>query len=807
MDIIQTKWLSEVNLSNIDLVGGKNASLGEMLSNLQTLNIKIPNGFVVTTDAYTYFLEYNNLDSNIHDILNNIDYNDHTKLRRDAQKIRRLIQNGNFPTNLQNDILDKYHQLSQLYTDINGDQQEETDVAVRSSATTEDLSEVSFAGQQDTYLNVRGGSQLLERIKNCFASIFNERAIDYRHNVHFDTTTIKLSVCVQKMVRSDLASAGVAFSIDTESGNKNAIVINSSYGLGEMVVSGQVQPDEFIVFKPTLNQGYDSIIDKTLGNKLEKMIYSDNQDKRTKTISVSLDDYNNFSLNDKNILQLAKWVTTLEEYYSNKHQKWCPVDVEWAVDGITNELYIVQCRPETIHSNKDQNILTTYSLVNKSVEPILHGIAIGDKISHGHVKTILSLDSRQNDLEFNDGDILVTEITDPDWEPIMKKASAIITERGGRTCHAAIIARELGIPTIVGVINSTKELKSDQMITVNCADGEVGYIYDGELKYNKSELILDDIKMPEKTKIMMNVASPEKAFQFAKIPNFGVGLARLEFIINNTLQVHPLALLHPEKVENNDVLDKIDDLAKSFEDPIEFFVNKLAYGIAKIGAAFHPNNVIVRFSDFKSNEYRNLLGGKYFEPHEENPMIGWRGASRYYSKEYEQAFGLECAAIKKVREEMGLTNVIVMIPFCRTVEECQNVLAVMEKYGLKRGENGLQVYLMCEIPSNVILVDEFCKYVDGYSIGSNDLTQLTLGLDRDSELVSHIYSEKNSAVKQMISMAIQGCKRNGTKIGLCGQGPSDFPDFAKFLVDEGIDSISLVPDSVIKTVLMLNQMV
>lgn len=807
MDIIQTKWLSEVNLSNIDLVGGKNASLGEMLSNLQTLNIKIPNGFVVTTDAYTYFLEYNNLDSNIHDILNNIDYNDHTKLRRDAQKIRRLIQNGNFPTNLQNDILDKYHQLSQLYTDINGDQQEETDVAVRSSATTEDLSEVSFAGQQDTYLNVRGGSQLLERIKNCFASIFNERAIDYRHNVHFDKTTIKLSVCVQKMVRSDLASAGVAFSIDTESGNKNAIVINSSYGLGEMVVSGQVQPDEFIVFKPTLNQGYDSIIDKTLGNKLEKMIYSDNQDKRTKTISVSLDDYNNFSLNDKNILQLAKWITTLEEYYSNKHQKWCPVDVEWAVDGITNELYIVQCRPETIHSNKDQNILTTYSLVNKSVEPILHGIAIGDKISHGHVKTILSLDSRQNDLEFNDGDILVTEITDPDWEPIMKKASAIITERGGRTCHAAIIARELGIPTIVGVINSTKELKSDQMITVNCADGEVGYIYDGELKYNKSELILDDIKMPEKTKIMMNVASPEKAFQFAKIPNFGVGLARLEFIINNTLQVHPLALLHPEKVENNDVLDKIDDLAKSFEDPIEFFVNKLAYGIAKIGAAFHPNNVIVRFSDFKSNEYRNLLGGKYFEPHEENPMIGWRGASRYYSKEYEQAFGLECAAIKKVREEMGLTNVIVMIPFCRTVEECQNVLAVMEKYALKRGENGLQVYLMCEIPSNVILVDEFCKYVDGYSIGSNDLTQLTLGLDRDSELVSHIYSEKNSAVKQMISMAIQGCKRNGTKIGLCGQSASDFPEFAKFLVDEGIDSISLTADSVIKTVLMLNQMV
>ena len=806
MDIIQTKWLSEVNLSNIDLVGGKNASLGEMLSNLQTLNIKIPNGFVVTTDAYTYFLEYNNLDSKIHDILNNIDYNDHTKLRRDAQKIRRLIQNGNFPTNLQNNILDKYHQLSQLYTDINGDQQEETDVAVRSSATTEDLSEVSFAGQQDTYLNVRGGSQLLERIKNCFASIFNERAIDYRHNVNFDTTTIKLSVCVQKMVRSDLGSAGVAFSIDTESGNKNAIVINSSYGLGEMVVSGQVQPDEFIVFKPTLNQGYNSIIDKTLGNKLEKMIYSDNQDKRTKTISVSLDDYNNFSLNDKNILQLAKWVTTLEEYYSNKHQKWCPVDVEWAVDGITNELYIVQCRPETIHSNKDQNILTTYSLVNKSVEPILHGIAIGDKISHGHVKTILSLDSRQNDLEFNDGDILVTEITDPDWEPIMKKASAIITERGGRTCHAAIIARELGIPTIVGVINSTKELKSDQMITVNCADGEVGYIYDGELKYNKSELILDDIKMPEKTKIMMNVASPEKAFQFAKIPNFGVGLARLEFIINNTLQVHPLALLHPEKVDDPKILEKVDDLAKSFADPIEFFVNKLAYGIAKIGAAFHPNNVIVRFSDFKSNEYRNLLGGKYFEPHEENPMIGWRGASRYYSKEYEQAFGLECAAIKKVREEMGLTNVIVMIPFCRTVEECQNVLAVMEKYGLKRGENGLQVYLMCEIPSNVILVDEFCKYIDGYSIGSNDLTQLTLGLDRDSELVSHIYNERNSAVKKLISMAIQGCKRNGIKIGLCGQGPSDFPDFAKFLVDEGIDSISLTADSVIKTVLMLNQM-
>jgi pyruvate,water dikinase len=806
MNIISTKWLSEVNLSNINLVGGKNASLGEMLSNLQELNIKVPNGFVITTDAYSYFLKYNNLDSSIHNILSNINYNDNTKLRRDAQQIRRLIQNGTFPIDLQNDILEKYYQLSQLYNDVNGDKQTETDVAVRSSATTEDLSEVSFAGQQDTYLNVRGESQLMERIKSCFASIFNERAIDYRHNVHFDTTTIKLSVCVQKMVRSDLASAGVAFSIDTESGNKSVIVINSSYGLGEMVVSGQVQPDEFIVFKPTLNEGYKSIIDKTLGNKLEKMIYSDNQDKRTKTISISQDDYHKFSLTDGHILQLAEWVSTLEKYYSNKHKKWCPVDVEWAIDGLTNEMYIVQCRPETIHSNKNQNILTTYTLTEKNVKPILNGIAIGDKISSGCVKTILSLDSRQHHLEFNDGDILVTEITDPDWEPIMKKASAIITERGGRTCHAAIIARELGIPTIVGVIGATKILKNGQMITVNCADGEVGHIYNSKLEYQKTDLILDDIKMPENTKIMMNVASPEKAFQFAKIPNCGVGLARLEFIINNTLQVHPLALLHPEKIDNPQIFEKIDDLSNSFEDPIEFFINKLAYGIAKIGAAFYPNNVIVRFSDFKSNEYKNLLGGSYFEPHEENPMIGWRGASRYYSKEYEAAFGLECAAIKKVREEMGLQNVIVMIPFCRTVEECQKVLAVMEKYGLKRGENGLQVYLMCEIPSNVILVDEFCKYIDGYSIGSNDLTQLTLGLDRDSELVAHIYTEQNSAVKQLISMAIQGCKRNGKKIGLCGQCPSDFPEFAKFLIDEGIDSISLVPDSVIKTIMTLNQM-
>ena len=801
--MVLTKWLIDTNLSEVELVGGKNASLGEMISNLSALGINVPNGFVVSAKAYDEFLSFNNLHEKISEILDSIDYDDAINLRKNAQKIRILIQNGEYPDNLRNEILDMYKELSKKY---NQDEILELDVAVRSSATTEDLQDASFAGQQDTYLNVRGETQLLDKIKSCFASVFNERAIDYRHELNFSSMNVKLSVCIQKMVRSDLSSAGVAFSIDTESGNENVIVINSSYGLGEMVVSGQVGPDEFLVFKPTLKNGYQSIIDKRKGDKGMKMIYSDSQDKRTKTIPVEKHRREKFSLDDVKILQLARWVCKLEKYYTQKYGRWCPVDVEWAIDGTTNELFIVQARPETVHSNKDTNHLVTYSF-EKDVEKKLlgKGVAVGDKIASGKVKVMYSLDTRQNDIVFEPGDVLVAEITDPDWEPIMKKASAIVTEKGGRTCHAAIVARELGVPAIVGVNNATELLNNNEPVTISCAEGDVGFIYEGEVPFKKEETQINELpELP--VKIMMNVASPDQAFQFGRLPNAGVGLAREEFIINNFIKVHPLALLHPEKVTDDDVKEEIAKMTLGYNSPRMFFIRKLAYGIARIAAAFYPNDVIVRFSDFKSNEYANLLGGKYFEPHEENPMIGWRGASRYYSEAYEEAFGLECEAIKYVREIMGLKNVVVMIPFCRTIKECIQVQEVMRKFGLERGINGLRLFLMCEIPANVIEAEDFCQHVDGFSIGSNDLTQLTLGLDRDSELVQHIYDERNTSVKRMISWAIKACKKHGKKIGICGQGPSDFPDFAKFLIDEGIDSMSLTPDSVIKTIFKLNEM-
>jgi pyruvate,water dikinase len=630
-----------------------------------------------------------------------------------------------------------------------------------------------------------------------FASLFNDRAISYRKSMNYDTKKVKLSVCVQKMIRSDLASAGVAFSLDTESGCKDLVVINGSWGLGEMVVSGQVKPDEILVFKKTL-QNYPSIIDKKLGEKNEKMIYSDNPNKRVQTILVEDYKKSKFCIDDIKALQLAKWVVQIENYYSKLNNKWTPVDVEWALDGLTNTLYIVQARPETVISRSDHDQLIEYKMNNNQEKNIIMtGVAVGDKISKGKVRKMFSLDSRVNNTEFNQGDILVTEITDPDWEPIMKKASAIITEKGGRTCHAAIVARELGVTAIVGTGNCTELLQDNQEITVSCAEGDVGYIYQGLLDFDLIKTNISDIPKID-TKIMMNVASPNEAFKFAKIPNYGVGLAREEFIINNFIKVHPLALLNYEK-QKDSVKKEISKLIRGYKSPVNYYVKKLAYGIARIGAAFYPNDVIVRFSDFKSNEYANLLGGSEYEPHEENPMIGWRGASRYYSDNFKEAFGLECAAIKYVREKLGLQNIIVMIPFCRTIEECEKVLKVMKENGLERGINGLQVYLMCEIPSNVILADEFSKYVDGFSIGSNDLTQLTLGLDRDSELVSDIYNERNPAVKMMLSKVIKTCKNNGTKIGICGQGPSDFPDFAEFLIEEGIDTISLTPDSVIKT--------
>jgi pyruvate, water dikinase len=797
-----TIGLDEVGLDSLSIVGGKNASLGEMIKNLTPLGIHVPYGFAITVEAYRHFLAYNNLDQQIQEIISKIDMDNLITLRKGAMQVRQLIRNGQFPEEMEDEIKGRYVSLSLRYG------QEATDVAVRSSATTEDLQDTSFAGQQETYLNVRGPEGLLESVRNCFASLFTDRAISYRSHFKFDLFNIGISVCVQKMVRSDLATSGVAFSLDTESGFKDVVVINGSYGLGEMIVQGSVSPDEFIVFKPNLGKKFQPIIEKKLGRKDHKMIYSDDPGQLTKTVIVHKEAQERFCLSDNLIIKLAEWVTAIENYYTKRKGHWSPMDVEWAVDGLTNQLFIVQARPETIHSNKDSNQLIEYSLSSPVPDKrILKGIAVGDKIATGKTVIMQSLDGRDGShdgSEFRKGDILVTEMTDPDWEPIMKKAAAIVTNKGGRTCHAAIIAREMGVPAIVGTGSATDLLQDGQQITVSCCEGDNGYVYDGAVPFEKSEMDLRDLPKVS-TPVMLNVASPELAFKFASIPNAGVGLAREEFIINNFIQVHPLALLKHKQLNDRALTERIKELKRGYEDEETFFVHKLSYGIAKIASAFFPNKVIVRFSDFKTNEYENLLGGKYFEPKEENPMIGWRGASRYYSPEYKEAFGLECKAIKRVREEMGLSNVVVMIPFCRTVTELLKVYEAMENFGLKRRQNGLEVYLMAEIPSNIILADQFAKHIDGFSIGSNDLTQLTLGLDRDSALVASIYDERNEAVKKLISHLIQTAKEHKVKVGICGQGPSDFPDFAEFLVNEGIDSISVTPDSVLKTIRTLHQ--
>ena len=797
MERSYTLDLRNITLEDLNTVGGKNASLGEMLQNLSTLGITIPSGFAVTVDAYWEFLKFNHLEPSIYKIIREIDMNNLISLRKGGTNIRQLIRNGKFPEKIQQEILSSYSALSALYD------QEATDVAVRSSATAEDLPDTSFAGQQETYLNVRGPEGVLEAVRNCFASLFTDRAISYREHFKFDHFDVALSVCVQKMVRSDLAASGVAFSLDTESGFKNAVIINGSYGLGEMVVQGAVSPDEFIVFKPTLEQGHRAIIEKTLGIKDRKMVYGDDPGQLTKVIHVQKDHQKKFCIDDEQVLQLSRWVCAIEKFYSQKKGHWCPMDVEWAIDGLTNQLFIVQARPETIHSQADSQALVEYRILAPEPEKrIVKGIAVGSKIATGKVVIMYSLDGRDGShdgIDFNEGDVLVTEMTDPDWEPIMKKASAIVTNKGGRTCHAAIVARELGVPAIVGSINGTDILKDGQFITVSCCEGDNGYVYAGEILFEKLETNLADL--PEiSTPIMLNVASPELAFKYSQVPNAGVGLAREEFIINNYIQAHPLALLHHRELNDPALTEKIQTLITGYTSEESFFIQKLSYGIGKIAAAFYPNKVIVRFSDFKTNEYANLLGGSYFEPKEENPMIGWRGASRYYSQQYRHAFGLECLAIKRVREEMGLTNVVTMIPFCRTVTELHRVYEVMKEYGLERGKNGLQVYLMAEIPSNIILADEFAELIDGFSIGSNDLTQLTLGLDRDSSLVAELYDERNKAVKILIANLITVAKRKGVKVGICGQGPSDFPDFAAFLVDQGIDSISVTPDSVLKTI-------
>jgi pyruvate,water dikinase len=668
------------------------------------------------------------------------------------------------------------------------------DVAVRSSATAEDLPDASFAGQQETYLNVQGDAALLESCKRCFASLFTDRAISYRQDKGFDHFKIALSIGVQRMVRSDLASSGVMFSIDTETGSQDVVLINAGFGLGENVVQGSINPDEYFVFKPTLKRGFRPILQKRLGSKEFKLVYDIGGSKMVKNIPVPPDDRSRFAITDDEILSLARWACLIEDHYSKKRRQYTPMDIEWAKDGHTGELFILQARPETVQSQKSLDMVEVYHLEEKG--PVLvRGRSVGEKIAHGPVRVIKSA---HNLNEVQKGDVLVTDKTDPDWEPTMKKAAAIVTNRGGRTCHAAIVSRELGLPAIVGTENGTERLADGQPVTVSCAEGETGFVYNDYLKFDVQRTNLSELPRPH-TKVMMNVGNPEEAFHLSFMPNDGVGLAREEFIINTYIKIHPLALLEFDRLEDRALRSQIEQLTAGYTDKAQFFIDKLAQGVAMIAAAFYPKDVIVRLSDFKTNEYANLIGGKAYEPVEENPMIGFRGASRYYDPRYQAGFALECRAMKKVRDEMGLTNVKLMVPFCRTVEEGRRVLEEMEKHGLKRGVNELEVYVMCEIPSNVILANEFAEIFDGFSIGSNDLTQLVLGVDRDSEIVAHVFDERNPAVKTMIASVIRAAKSKGRKIGICGQAPSDYPDFAAFLVELGIDSISLNPDAVLKT--------
>ncbi|MEH2350033.1 MAG: phosphoenolpyruvate synthase [Nostoc sp.] len=796
-------WFDEVGIADIPLVGGKNASLGEMIQQLTPKGINVPNGFATTAYAYRHFIESAGLEAKLRKLFADLDVDDVKNLRERGKKARSLLIHTPFPVELREAIATAYHSLCERY-------HAETDVAVRSSATAEDLPDASFAGQQETYLNVVGVEGVLAACHKCFASIFTDRAISYRHTKGFDHFSIALAVGVQKMVRSDLATSGVMFSIDTETGFKDAALITAAYGLGENVVQGSVNPDEYYVFKPTLKAGFRPIIDKKLGSKELKMIYYDGS-KFTKNVSVSVGERGKFALSDEEILQLGTWACLIEDHYSQVHGILTPMDIEWAKDGITNQLFIVQARPETVQSQKTGNVLRSYRLVlgnrewgigngEKSSQfptPLITGSAIGEAISQGKARLILDVQKLE---QFQVGEVLVTERTDPDWEPIMKRASAIVTNSGGRTCHAAIIARELGVPAIVGCGNATEILKPGQEVTISCAEGEEGKVYAGLLPFEVEEVPLENLPRTH-TQILMNVGNPQEALSLSAIPNDGVGLARTEFIIANQIQIHPMALIHYELLKDEFAKAKIAEITSLYDDKPQYFVDKLAQGIGRIAAAFYPKPVIVRMSDFKSNEYANLLGGRQFEPHEENPMLGWRGAARYYDEGYREAFALECHALKRVREDMGLTNVIPMIPFCRTPDEGRLVLAEMAKNGLKQGVNDLQVYVMCELPSNVILAEEFAEVFDGFSIGSNDLTQLTLGIDRDSALVARLFDERSPAVKRMVKMVIETAKKCDRKIGICGQAPSDYPEFAQFLVEQGIDSISLNPDSVLKTML------
>lgn len=785
-------WFDEIGMEDLPRVGGKNASVGEMYKGLSARGVKIPYGFAISARAYWHFVESAGILEKLKAALAGLDKSNMKDLADRGRKARELILNARIPEDLWQEVKAAYDRLGKQYGS-------NPDVAVRSSATAEDLPTASFAGQLESYLNVRGHDELKDACIKCYASLFTDRAISYRIDNHFDHFKVALSIGIMKMVRSDMASSGVMFTLDTETGFRDAVFITGSYGLGENIVKGAVNPDEFYAFKPTLRKGFKSIIKKTLGDKKIKMVYGTGKENDlTRNVPVPEDERRRFCLSDDEVLTLARYAIAIEDHYSKKAGKEMPMDIEWAKDGILGELFIVQARPETVQSQKPRDVLETYHLEGKG--PVLvTGMSVGDKISSGSARIIPDVAQLSS---LRPGEILVSNTTTPDWEPAMKIASAIVTNTGGRTSHAAIVSREFGISAVVGTDNATVKIHTGQDVTVNCAEGDIGKVYEGKLPYRVEKLRLKDLPRP-RTKIRINIGNPEEAFSISMIPNDGVGLARLEFIISSYIKIHPMALIHPERVADKGIRKKIEELTYGYESKGDYFVYKLAQGIGTIAAAFYPKPVIVRFSDFKSNEYANLIGGEFFELQESNPMIGFRGAARYSNERYREGFDLECKAIKRVRETMGLTNVIVKIPFCRRIGEMKKVQEEMARNGLKRGENGLEVYMMCEVPCNVVIVDEFSQYVDGISIGSNDLTQLVLGIDRDSELLAQEFDERDPAVMKMVSRAIQGAKRNGIHSALDGQAPSDYPEYAEFLVKEGIDSISLTPDTVMKITLQV----
>ena len=781
------KQFNEINIGDIRSVGGKNASLGEMFSKLATKGISVPDGFATTAAAFQDFLKYNSLTPQLNELMKQLDKNKYVNLRETGLKARKLLLNAHLPEELGEAIITAYKKLC--------GQENYFEVAVRSSATAEDLPEASFAGQHESYLNIKGEEALLDAVKRCYASLYTDRAIKYREDNGFGHEKVSLSVGIQKMVRSDKACSGVGFTLEPESGFRDIVHIAGVWGLGENIVQGTVTPDEFFVFKPALLQGKNAIIQKILGDKAKTMIYGTGVDDPVINIETPEEKKDEYVLSDKELTTLANWALVIENHYQK------PMDIEWAKDGITNELFIIQARPETVHSQRNPLIVKEYKIITKG-KAITQGEAIGSKVAAGIARILKSPDESD---KLQPGEIVVTDLTSPDWDPILKNAAAIITNKGGRTSHASIVARELGVPAIVGCGDATEKITDGEMITVSCCEGETGFVYKGKLDFKETELDFTNIKKPETTEVMMIVGDPDKAFKLSFYPNDGVGLMRLEFIITNTVQIHPMALVKFNELTDESVKKKIEKLTHHYPDKEKYFVDKLSQGVATIAAAFYPKDVIVRMSDFKTNEYANLIGGKDFEPQEENPMLGFRGASRYYNDRYREGFKLECEAIRKVRDDMGLTNVKVMIPFCRTVEEGNKVIAVMKKYGLEQGVNNLEIYVMAEIPSNVILAEKFAKIFDGFSIGSNDLTQLTLGIDRDSSIINDLFDEENEAPKEMIATVIKKAKEAGVKIGLCGQAPSDIPAFAKFLVEQGIDSISFNPDALLKGMKNINQ--